>query len=615
MEPAPRCDESNLHNPKPSQKQPLSSIKYKRMGLSSEHRWYKLAGAITLAFTALSLVMPRGFAIAAISNIAYLLLIVAVCIASLRNAWLCQGSPRKFWALMAAGGVLWAWHQCGYVYYEVVLRSPMPDPWVMDVVLFLHLVPIIAAISLRPHREASLRKVSAGTLDFLLLLVWWVFLYAFVVFPSQYVALNLTEYDRNYNSLYLIECVVVVLVLAIASRGASLGWKKIYVNVMAASALYALDSGIVNLSMTNGGYYSGSLYDVPLFASAGWIAATALSARREQMDAAPSTEEDIWGETALRLAMLAILSLPILGLWAYRWDHSPATARTFRLFTVLIAMLVLGTFLFIRQYLQDQALIHLLEASRQSYENEQRLQSHLVQREKLASLGQLIAGAAGEIEHPLSAVMDYSEKLWSGERLTPEQDKLVRKIVSQAQRTRDLVLNLLNFAQQGSSEKALVDLRTLIQRSVQMRQLQRAELKLRIETVIAPDLPSVWGDAHQLFQAFAQILENAQDALEETGGGLIEVTASRQGDEAVVQFSDSGAGIKEPHRVFDPFYTTKPIGKGTGLGLSAVYGVIQEHRGQITCQNKAEGGALFSIRLPAAAKEPANAGALAAAQG
>jgi two-component system NtrC family sensor kinase len=208
--------------------------------------------------------------------------------------------------------------------------------------------------------------------------------------------------------------------------------------------------------------------------------------------------------------------------------------------------------------------------------------------------------------------MGYSAKLWSNQRLTSEQDTLVRKIVNQAQRTGELVANLLSFAQQSSGEKAMVDLSVLLQRSVQMRELQRHDQKIRIETSMEPNLPGVWGNGHQLFQAFVQIVENALDALEETGGGLLRVSAHRQGEDVVVQFSDSGPGIREPHRVFDPFYTTKPIGKGTGLGLSAVYGVVQDHQGQITCQNKPEGGAVFVMRLPMSGQISSQA--LAAAQ-
>jgi signal transduction histidine kinase len=582
------------------------------MSLLGRYRWFLLAGGITLAFAVVSVTVPRGRALTAITNIGYLLLILAVCAAMLANAWSSRGSNRHFWALMGSGCILWASHQVGWVYCEVVRQATVPDPWFMDVILFLHVIPMIAVVGLRPHWTEGERKFRVGTLDFLLLLVWWVFLYAFVVFPSQYVAVNVAVYDRNYNVLYLVECGVLVLVLGTAIRGASLGWRAVYLNLMAASAVYTLDSGAVNLSMTNGAYYTGSLYDVPLVAAVSWMAATALTARRWQPEAARPRADDRWARTALRLTMLAILSLPLLGLWAYRWDDSPVPARTFRVFTVLAAMLVLGVFVFMRQYLQDRALIRLLEESRRSFENEQRLQSHLVQREKLASLGQLVAGAAHEIDHPLTAIMEYSEKLWSNERLTSEQDTLVRKIVNQSQRTRELIASLLSFAQQSSGEKMKVDLGMLLQRSVQMRELQRHDQRIRIETVIEPNLPKVWGDGHQLFQAFVQIVENALDALEEAGGGLLQVRAQHHGEEVVLQFSDSGPGIKEPHRVFDPFYTTKPIGKGTGLGLSAVYGVVQDHRGQITCQNKNEGGALFVLRLPVASQ--ADPQALAAAQ-
>jgi signal transduction histidine kinase len=566
------------------------------------YRWFALACGITLVFAAVSLTLSRGRALTAIFDVGYLLLILTVAVTMLANAWSDQGAKRRFWSLMAAGCILWASHQAGWVYYEVLRHADVPDPWVMDVFLFLHLIPMIAAVGLRPHRTEGEPRLRVGALDFLLLLVWWVFLYGFIVFPSQYVSANFAEYDRNYCSLYLAESGVLVLVLAITTRGALSGWKIVYLNLLGASFLYAVLSGEENLALTNGGYYTGCLYDVPLIGAVSWMAATALTSRRWQPEAAPGKGDDKWGSVVWRLATLAILSLPAIGLWAFLWDTSPPPARTFRLFAVLAAMLVLGVFVFVRQYLQDQALIHLLDNSRRTFENEQRLQSHLVQREKLAALGELVAGAAHEIDHPLTAIMESSEKLWSNQRLTSEQDALVRKIVSHSQRTRDLVSNLLSFAQQSSGEKAMVNLGMLLQRSVQMRDLRQHDHKIRIEIAIDPKLPTVWGDGHQLFQAFVQIVENALDALEESGGGLLRVSAEHQGEEIIVQFSDSGPGVKEPHRVFDPFYTTKPIGKGTGLGLSAVYGVVQDHQGQIMCHNKTEGGAVFVLRLPVTAQ-------------
>jgi two-component system NtrC family sensor kinase len=192
--------------------------------------------------------------------------------------------------------------------------------------------------------------------------------------------------------------------------------------------------------------------------------------------------------------------------------------------------------------------------------------------------------------------------------LSREQLANAQKIGQQARRTRELVGDLLSFAQQTPGEKSPVELKPLLQRAVQMEgfKLENKRISLTVESSSnsgsssnsKDPLPRVLGNSNQLLQAFLQIVENAVDALQETGGGRLQVCLWREGNEVVVQFADNGPGLRDPERVFDPFYTTKQVGKGTGLGLSATYGVIQDHKGQITCYNRPEGGAVFEIRLP-----------------
>jgi len=568
------------------------------MGFIRRHRWFVAAAGITLAFAGVSLGAHRGPTLTAIADVVGLVLMLVALTSTISNAVQRPKRERSFWILMSLGFSLWTANQAAWTILEAVLHRQIPDPFVFDIVLFFHAIPIIAAVAWRPdvpHKEGG---VVLQLLNFLMLCGWWVFLYAFIVFPYQYVSLDTVRYNQYYDLLYAVENALLVGALVVASITSSGGWRRLYLHILAVSVLYGINSQLLDRAAANSTYYSGSLYDVPLIATVAWIAAASVSSREWDLQTVSFSFPARWRGLVPQIAMLAILSLPVLGLWATLFDDSPS--RLSRIFTVLAAMLVLGTFVFLRQYLQDRTLMTLLKESRQAYEGQKQLQNQLVQKEKLASLGKLIAGAAHEIEHPLTAVMNYSEQLWSKEKLTPEQDALVRKIVNQARRTRDLVASLLSFAQQAPGDKTRVDLDVLLSRAKQLLESRRQGGKIQARLSIAPDFPAVHGNANQLFQACIEIIENAMDALEESGGGVLEISAERQSDEVVLQFSDSGPGVRDPQRVFDPFYTTKPVGKGTGLGLSAVYGIVQDHGGQINCRNKPEGGALFTVRLPAA---------------
>jgi len=570
------------------------------MGLVGRHRWFFAAAGITLAFAVVCLAQRQPSpALTAFSDIAGLAIMIVALAVCAFNAAARPRQERSFWAVMSLGLLLWTSNQIAWTGWEVILHRPIPDPFFFDIILFFHTVPMIAAVAWRPDLLARSGKTLSSLLNFMMLFGWWIFLYAFIVFPHQYVALEVHKYNVYYDGLYGVENTLLLGVLIFAAASSSGGWRRLYLHLLAASALYAVNSQLLDRAAAQSTYYSGSIYDIPLVGTVAWIAAAAISSRNWELKSVEFNLDWRWKNLFPQFSMLPILSLPVLGLWTVWFDPSPAASRAFRIFAVLSAMLLLGSFVFLRQYLQDQTVMSLLLDSRRAYDSQTQLQNQLVQKEKLASLGNLIAGAAQEIDHPLTAVMNYSEQLWSRERLTDEQNALLRKIVNQAGRTRDLVANLLSFARQAPGEKIVVDLTLLLNRAAQLMQSRRQSGNVKLQVVIDKDCPPVRGNANQLFQLCVEIIENAMDALDESGGGVLAISAQRQEGDVVLQFSDSGPGMRDPQRVFDPFYTTKPVGKGTGLGLSAVYGMVLDHGGQITCRNKPEGGALFVVKMPA----------------
>jgi len=170
-----------------------------------------------------------------------------------------------------------------------------------------------------------------------------------------------------------------------------------------------------------------------------------------------------------------------------------------------------------------------------------------------------------------------------------------------------VVQNLLSFARQRKPEKQEVDLRKVLEEALTLREYDLKVNNVSLEREIAADLPSVVGDPHQLEQVFLNIVNNALDAIVESGGegspgGVLKVRVFKQDAYVCVEFDDSGPGIKDPGRIFDPFYTTKSVGKGTGLGLSICYGIVKEHGGEIVARNREEGGATIAVRFLASEK-------------
>lgn len=228
------------------------------------------------------------------------------------------------------------------------------------------------------------------------------------------------------------------------------------------------------------------------------------------------------------------------------------------------------------------------------------LQAKLMHTEKMAAVGQLVSGVAHEVNNPLTAIMGFADLLLESPELSGDVREDLQVIVQEAQRTREIVQNLLSFARQTPPEKQPVDINQVLRRTISLRSYDMASHGIEIVEELDSALPEIIGDAHQLQQVFLNILNNACDAVRETNRrGKIAITTGQIGGAAEVLFRDNGPGIANADRIFDPFYTTKEVGKGTGLGLSICYGIVREHSGEILCFNNANSdGATFAIRLP-----------------
>lgn len=556
--------------------------------------------ALVLAYALAPVVFPNSFLQIAMGDLVPLVISTATLVLATRNALDSRGHTKFFWILVTAGLSMWWFNQAGWAWFEVVLRRPLPDPFYGDIVLFLHAVPFMAAVAIRPRKTDEREGILPSALNVVILLVWWVVVYAFAVFPDEYLVRNVPVYSMRWDFLYLAEALIVIAVSGWSFVTSSGAWRTLYRNFLIASIVYAIASENINAAIARGTYVSGGLNDIPFVIALLGFLWVALSGRRclHETQTTPSVTL-VTGIFAPLFAKLALLSLPVMGYWALFIGTDPAYLRQVRFAVAMGGVAVLAFFVFLKQHLLDRRLVHLLRQSRNSYDNLQRLQGRVVQQAKLASLGELVAMAASELEYPLSTILESSERLAASSNLSREQLSTAQKIGQQARRTRDLVTDLLSFAQQTPGEKAPLELKPLLQRAVQMEgfKLARRDINLTVQSDAA--LPRVLGNSNQLLQAFLQVVENAVDALQDAGGGRLLVSLRHEGNEVVIEFADTGPGLRDPERVFDPFYTTKAVGKGTGLGLSATYGVVQDHKGQITCHNRTEGGAAFEIRLPA----------------
>jgi two-component system NtrC family sensor kinase len=236
-----------------------------------------------------------------------------------------------------------------------------------------------------------------------------------------------------------------------------------------------------------------------------------------------------------------------------------------------------------------------------------RLEEQLIQAEKLAAMGQMLAGVAHELNNPLTAILGVTELLRERSGMDDSAKRQLELTHRQARRAARIVQNLLEFSRPASPQKKSLDVHSLIERTIQLHEHSLRRNNIELDFPQPAGLPGIIGDANQLIQVFLNLITNAEQAIREIrDSGRIQIRLGRVGSRLAITVQDDGVGIRPEAlpKIFDPFYTTKRPGGGTGLGLSICMSIVREHGGNIEADALPAGGSAFTVYLPIASETP-----------
>lgn len=309
--------------------------------------WFIAAGILACAQVFCSLLLPDGYILHVISDGLQTLLLLVCYLTTLPNQVGGRGSSSTFWTLLSLGFALWLLNQVLWTFYETVLQAPPASGFWGDVVLYLHVIPMMMALAVRPHRDQEdsprlLNIANAGMVT-----VWWLYLYLYFVTPWREIAHLPSWWDQNYNTVYGAANIALALLAAAAVWKSAGKWRTLYTHFFAAACFYAVGSFMASVAIDGGNYYTGSLYDIPLILALAWYAGLGLVARDlrlgRQLSEEPPPSGRSWGTP---LAVAAVVSVPIIELREMFASDIPAAMVTYRsLLSVATTLILFGLFI------------------------------------------------------------------------------------------------------------------------------------------------------------------------------------------------------------------------------------------------------------------------------
>jgi len=414
------------------------------MPVSPRHKLLlSLASAVFLLHLLVAATAKPSFSLTMFGDALPCALLLIAILAVRENFAIQRGVLSLFWKLMAAGFVQLLLSQCYWFYYDSAKRYSNPSPVLGDVLSLLAHIFFLSAFMLRPHSVSAGRNLSLRHLDFALLTLWWLALYAYFALPWQMVIQDFARYNPASYTLDFVQHLAIILGLLVMCYRHAGRWRLFYACFTFAFILVAGANLLLSVAIDRGVYYAAGFFDTAFLLSLLLFTAMACFGPSLQpgKDQTPGREiqQGLW---TARIAMLAILTLPLIAFLGTVEKNISANVAAFRLYVIFGALLLLSGLVFCKLTLLTRELAHLVSLSQASLENLKAVQARATHAEKLAALGRLAAGAAHEISNPLTAILGYSEILADLSTLTPPDRESAQIIQLQVHRAQAAVNGL-----------------------------------------------------------------------------------------------------------------------------------------------------------------------------